>query len=65
MLNPIKKVKSIFMTPFNRKTNLMIGVGKLGRGRKVNIELVTSSVLLGYNQLRSLSGVDSILDQVA
>ena len=62
MLNPIKKVKSIFLTPHHRKTNF--NLGKLEENRKVKIELVSTSVFLGYNQIRSLNGIDKVLDQV-
>lgn len=64
MLNPMKKVRSIFLAPNSRKTHLGLGQNRLQTSRKVHIELVTTSVFLGYNQLRSLHGLDSILDQV-
>ena len=64
MLNPVKKVKSIFLTPHSRKTNFGLSHSKFETNRKMNIELVTTSVFLGYNQIRSLSGIDTILDQV-
>ena len=64
MLNPIKKVKSIFLTPHSRKTNFGLGNSRLEKNRRMNIELVTTSVFLGYNQIRSINGIDSILDQV-
>ena len=63
-LNPMKKVRSIYLAPNSRKTHLGLGQSRLKTGAKVQIELVTTSVFLGYNQIRSLHGLDSILDQV-
>ena len=64
MLNPIKKVKSIFQGTHNRKTNFNSGQGQIKQNRTVHIELITTSVFLGYNQIRSISGINSILEQV-
>lgn len=63
-LNPSRNVKSILMNNQHRKTQFIDLNVKKTQKKKIEINLITSSVLLGYNKLRSLNGLEDVLDKV-
>lgn len=64
MINPIKRVKSLMGNNSQRRTNMANNNLVKAIPKKVKIHLITSSVFLGYNQIRCLKGLDNVLGKV-